>query len=225
MGRTIAIGDVHGCSPALEAVLKAIEPVADDTLITLGDYVDRGPDSRGVIEKLLAVAKRCRLIPILGNHEEMMLAIVDEQMPPDDWLRFGGAATVASYGEAAPGVPVLPPEHESFIRRCESYYETDTHILLHANYDPQLPMDEQDLSTIRWLSLRTTIPPAHFSGKTVILGHTPSKSGEVLDLGYLKCIDTYCYGGGWLTALELTTGELWQADRDGRLREKTSPKS
>ncbi len=131
----------------------------------------------------------------------------------------GGAATVRNpYGEAAPGVPALPPEHESFVRRCLPYYETETHILLHANYDPELPLGEQDLATIRWRSLRESIPTAHRSGKTVILGHTPTKSGEVLDLGYLKCIDTYCYGGGWLTALELTTGELWQADRDGRLR-------
>ena len=143
MPRTIAIGDVHGCSPALEAILQAIDPQPDDTLVTLGDYVDRGPDSRGVIERLLAVAKRCRLIPILGNHEEMMLAVVDGQLPPDDWLRCGGQATVDSYGESEPGVPALPREQESFLRRCEPYYETDTHLLLHANYDPQLPLAEQ----------------------------------------------------------------------------------
>ena len=114
MPRTIAIGDVHGCSPALDAVLQAIDPRQGDTLVTLGDYVDRGPDSRGVIKQLLAVAKKCRLIPILGNHEEMLLAVIDEQMPADDWLRCGGRATVESYGEAAPGVPALPPEHLSF---------------------------------------------------------------------------------------------------------------
>jgi serine/threonine protein phosphatase 1 len=218
MPRTIAIGDVHGCSPALEAVLQAVDPGADDTLVMLGDYVDRGPDSRGVIKQILAVAKNCRLIPILGNHEEMLLAVVDEQMPADDWLRCGGQATVNSYGEAAPGVPALPPEHLSFLRRCEPYYETDTHLLLHANYDPNLPLAEQDSSTIRWLSLRESIPPAHVSGKTAILGHTPTRSGEILDLGYLKCIDTYCYGGGWLTALDLASGQVWQADAVGRLR-------
>jgi serine/threonine protein phosphatase 1 len=218
MPRTIAIGDVHGCLPALEAILQAIAPQPDDTLVTLGDYVDRGPDSRGVIERLLAVAKQCRLIPILGNHEEMLLAVIDRQMPPDDWLRCGGQATVASYGESEPGMPVLPAEHVSFLRRCEPYYETETHLLLHANYDPQLPLAEQSLYTIRWLSLRDSIPPAHVSGKTAILGHTPTRSGEIFDLGYLKCIDTYCYGGGWLTALDLASGQAWQASGDGRMR-------
>jgi calcineurin-like phosphoesterase family protein len=222
MARTIAIGDVHGCSPALAAVLAAIDPQPLDTIVTLGDYVDRGPDSKGVIERLLALAKTCRLIPILGNHEEMMLAVIDEQMPLDDWLRCGGAATVdsysESYGQAAPGIPALPPEHLSFLRRCEPYYETDTHLLLHANYDPALPLAEQSLLTIRWLSLRESIPPAHISGKTAILGHTPTRSGEIFDRGYLKCIDTYCYGGGWLTAIDLASGQLWQADRTGRRR-------
>jgi calcineurin-like phosphoesterase family protein len=219
MGRTIAIGDVHGCLPALEAILAAIDPRADDTIVTLGDYVDRGPDSRGVIDRLLALAGQCRLIPILGNHEEMLLAVVDRQMPPDDWLRCGGQATVDSYGEAAPGVPALPPAHESFLRRCEPYCETETHLLLHANYDPALPLAEQDSTMLRWRSLRDSVPAAHYSGKTAVLGHTPTRSGEIFDIGYLKCIDTCCYGGRWLTALDLEGGQAWQADREGRLRE------
>ena len=223
MGRTIAIGDIHGCSLALDAILAAIAPAADDTLVTLGDYVDRGPDSKGVIDRLLAVAQTCRLVPILGNHEEMLLAVVEHLMPPDDWLRCGGQATVESYGESAPGVPALPPEHERFLRGCLSYFETDADILLHANYDPQRPIDEQELFTIRWRSLRDSIPAArHCSGKRVIVGHTPTRSGEIFDLGYLVGIDTCCYGGGWLTALDLASGQLWQADRGGNLRDKES---
>jgi serine/threonine protein phosphatase 1 len=218
MGRTIAIGDIHGCSAAFSAILAAIAPAANDTLVTLGDYVDRGPDSKGVIDRLLALAQTCRLVSILGNHEEMMMAVVDHQMPPDDWLHCGGQATVDSYGPAEPGVPALPREHESFVRRCLPYLETDAHILLHANYDPDRALDEQDSFTIRWRSLRDTIPSAHCSGKQVIVGHTPTRSGEIFDLGYLLGIDTCCYGGGWLTALDLASGQLWQADREGRLR-------
>src|SRR6266566_2962031 len=71
--RTIAIGDIHGCSIALAALIELICPQADDTIITLGDYVDRGIDSKGAVELLIALADRCRLIPILGNHDEMML--------------------------------------------------------------------------------------------------------------------------------------------------------
>src|SRR4051812_30312448 len=75
-GRTIAIGDVHGCLRALAALLDAIGPDWEDTLVPLGDYIDRGPDSRGVLDQLLALAKRCRLVPLLGNHEEMLIAAV-----------------------------------------------------------------------------------------------------------------------------------------------------
>ena len=110
------------------------------------------------------------------------------------------------------------PEHIAFFRSCRDYHETDTHLLLHANYDPARPLAEQDRLTIRWRSLRESIPAAHCSGKTAILGHTPTRSGEIFDIGYLKCLDTYCFGGGWLTALDLASGQIWQADRNGCLR-------
>ena len=61
-------------------------------------------------------------------------------------------------------------------------------------------------------------PGPHESGKTVIVGNSSQKTGEILDLGHLKCIDTFCYGGGWLTALHMGTGEVWQADREGTMR-------
>ena len=72
LGRLLAIGDIHGCLPALETVLAAVSPRPNDTLVLLGDYVDRGPQSRGVIERLLALKEQCCLVPLLGNHDEMM---------------------------------------------------------------------------------------------------------------------------------------------------------
>ncbi len=74
-GRTIAIGDIHGCADALATLIAAIEPGPDDLVVTLGDYIDRGPDSRGTIELLIALAGRCRLVPILGNHDQMLLEL------------------------------------------------------------------------------------------------------------------------------------------------------
>lgn len=71
--RTIAIGDIHGCSAAFRALLTAISPQPGDTIVTLGDYVDRGVDSKGAIDLLIELEKRCRLVPLLGNHDEMML--------------------------------------------------------------------------------------------------------------------------------------------------------
>jgi hypothetical protein len=79
-------------------------------------------------------------------------------------------------------------------------------------------MDEQPVGMMRWESIRETTPGPHESGKIVIVGHTAQKSGEILDLGHVKCIDTYCYGGGWLTALDVHTEEVWQADREGNMR-------
>ena len=117
-----------------------------------------------------------------------------------------------------PGPRPDPPEHVRFIEGSLDYVETATHIFLHANYDPDLPIPEQPFATMRWKSLRETIPGPHRSGKTVIVGHTAQRDGEILDLGHLKCIDTCCYGGGWLTALDVDTSEVWQASRDGELR-------
>jgi Calcineurin-like phosphoesterase len=215
--RVIAIGDVHGCATALDTLLEAIRPQVDDVLIPLGDCIDRGPDSRGVIERLLALGAQCRLIPLLGNHEEMMLNYLDGRPQPDDWLECGGAATVASYG-TRDGRPDVPDEHVALLRTWPDYYETDTHFFVHACYDPHYPLPDQRWNVLRWHALRDGLPDPHDNGKQAIVGHTSQKNGEVLDVGYLLCIDTYCWGGGWLTALDTTNGRMWQANQRGQLR-------
>jgi len=215
-GRLIAVGDIHGCLAALDALLEAIGPQADDTLVCLGDYVDRGPASRQVIDRLIGLADTCRLVPLLGNHDEMFLEICEGRLDLlDDWLDFGGRATVSSYGRVPEDVPA---EHTEFLRACRPFHETERHFFVHGSYLEDLPLGAQPPEVLVWESLRQRIPGPHCSGKTAILGHTAQKSGEVLDRGYLKCIDTYCYGTGWLSALEVETGRLWQADRQGRLR-------
>ena len=169
--RTIAIGDIHGCALALAAVIDAIDPGPEDVLVVLGDYIDRGPDSRGVIDLLIELGRRCRLVPLLGNHEELLLEVEAGRHPLEWLLGIGGTATLDSYG---PGreLHLIPEKHIEFLEGCLDYHETATHIFLHANYDPDLPMDQQPWSRLRWESLRTTIPAPHRSGKTVIVGHT-----------------------------------------------------
>jgi serine/threonine protein phosphatase 1 len=213
--RIIAIGDVHGCLAALEAVLAAIRPQPNDTLVMLGDYIDRGPQSRGVIDRLLALRAQCQLVTLLGNHDQM-LVLICEGMPEliADWRLFGGDATMASYGGLVPDS--LPPEHLMFLRSCRLFYETQRHFFVHGNYLPELPLEEQPPPVLLWDSLRRRLPSPHYSGKTAIVGHTAQKNGKILDLGHLICIDTWCYGEGWLTALEVNTGEVWQADKLGR---------
>lgn len=224
-GRTIAIGDVHGCFDALKALVEAVAPGADDTLIPLGDYIDRGPDSCGVLGLLITLARQCRLIPLLGNHEELLLQALDDRDALKRWLTFGGAATLQSYGwvRGAPRRSIrdwIPPHHRDFLESCKPYHETDSHLFLHAGFVPELPMDQQPAEALRWRVTSAGTTRGHNSGKVAVVGHTPQWTGEVLDLGSVVCIDTNCVRGGWLTALDVTTGEVWQADRDGRLRQR-----
>jgi serine/threonine protein phosphatase 1 len=215
-GRTIAIGDIHGFSAALDALLGAVCPAADDTLVLLGDYVDRGPDTRGVLRRMIELSGQCRLVPLLGNHDHLFVEICEGRDDlRGDWLLYGGDATVASYGRVPHDVP---PEHLNLLRALPLYYETPTHFFVHASYDPRLPLDQQPAPLALWQSLRARLPGPHYSGKIAVVGHTAQKNGQVFDLGYLKCIDTWCYGDGWLTALDVGAGQLWQADKHGRLR-------
>jgi serine/threonine protein phosphatase 1 len=215
--RIIAIGDIHGCLAALRALLDAIQPTGDDTIVTLGDYVDRGPDSCGVLKSLIALSRQTDLAPLLGNHDEMMLAICRGRVDLlDEWLHFGGDATLASYGTRDPRD--IWPDHLEFIANCFLWSETSRHFFVHANYCADVPLGHMPRRVLLWESLKDRVPGPHVSGKTAILGHTSQKSGEVLDLGHLRCIDTWCYGNGWLTAMDVESGRVWQADSSGRLR-------
>lgn len=216
-GRTLAIGDVHGCSKALAALLDLIGPRPEDTIVTLGDYINRGPDSRGVLDRLVALSRECRLIPILGNHDQTLLDARSGKQSMDALFDMKGTTTLDSYGPGR-SLDLIPGAHWRFLEGCLPYHETDRHLFTHANYEYDRPMSEQADETIRWLSLREVIPPPHESGKVAILGHTAQKSGKVLDLGHLVCIDTYCHGGGRLTALDVYSGKVRQVDRDGRPR-------
>ena len=98
-------------------------------------------------------------------------------------------------------------------------YQTDTHFFVHASYEPDRPLAEQHWQTHALAFAARLGAGAARSGKIAVVGHTSLKDGEILDVGHLVCIDTYCWGGGWLTALDATSGQIWQVDRDGRMRE------
>lgn len=216
MPRTIAIGDIHGCSTALARVVELIAPKPDDVVVPLGDFVDRGIDSKGVIEQLLALRDRCCLVPILGNHEEMMLRARASQRDLRGWLDWGGLACLDSYGSTGQ-IDLIPRRHFDFLESCRTYFETERHFFAHANYQPDVPLDRLDIYTLRWLSLRDYVPPRpHCSGKVAIVGHTPQR--DCLDLGYLKCLDTGCCYGGWLMALDVDSGQSWQVNAQGEER-------
>lgn len=216
MAKTIVIGDIHGCLKALDAILNAVNPQQDDTLVTVGDYVDRGPDSKGVIERLIELQQRTHLVPLLGNHEEMMLNSLDGKTAPYSWFNHGGVQTLESYGFNG-DLKVVPPSHLDFLRGLVSYYETATHFIVHANYDPTLLLREQPGDLLRWTKLTESMPGPHKSGKTAVVGHTHDRAGKVFRSPYLICVDTYCYGGRWLTAIDLESDAVWQATREGEL--------
>ena len=215
--RTIAIGDIHGCIHALDAVLESIQPKRYDTIVCLGDFIDQGRDSRDVIDRLIKLETECRLITILGNHEQMLLEALKSESALNAWFQAGGFATLNSYVFGA-RIEIIPQDHLAFIRGCRPYFETSTHIFTHAGYDPELPMNEQPDYLLRWALLEPPYPTRHVSGKKVIMGHTEQPDGNPLELGHLTCIDTACWRHGWLTALEVSTGEIWQASRWGVMR-------
>lgn len=208
--RTFAIGDLHGCSRALAEVLRQIDPQATDTIVTLGDYVNRGPDTRGVIEQLLALRERCNLVPLLGNHDEVLLDVLDGRADMARLLAAGGQRTIDSYVLVG-GVRDMPREHVEFLRVCRTYYESETHLFAHGGYDPARPMADADGNTLIWRRLEPPYPGAHYSGKRVIVGHTAQRNYQILDLGHVVCIDTGCCYGGVLTALEVDTNQVFQS--------------
>lgn len=215
--RLIAIGDIHGCKSALETLLEAIQPGPDDLVVTLGDYVDRGPDSRGVVDTLVELGTRTRLVGILGNHEEMMLEVMQRGAPHHQWLKFGGVDTLESYHFDG-DLEFLSDEHQRFFDSLGDFFELEDYFFTHAAYDPTIPLEQQPSYMLRWYHLTEGVPPPHFNGKTAIVGHTANREGEIIDVGHLICLDTYCYGGGWLTAMDLATRQVWQANQFGELR-------
>jgi len=215
--RLIAIGDIHGCRVALDSLLEAIAPDQQDVLVTLGDCVDRGLDSRGVVDRLIELSDQTRLVGILGNHEEMMLGVIRNGDPHHEWVRHGGVETLESYGFDG-DLNFLPEKHHEYFDSLGGYFEYGDYFFTHAAYDPDLPLHEQTREMLRWYSLTSGLPAAHQSGKIAVVGHTAHRDGEILDVGHLLCIDTYCYGGGWLTAVDLTNQVVWQVSVTGQLR-------
>lgn len=216
--RLIAIGDVHGCSHALDAVLTSIEPTRDDRFVFLGDLVDQGKETREVIERIIALKRDCDVTLIQGNHEEMMFAARENEKALRYWEHCGGVTTINSYRFGGT-LADIPATHWQLLQTCVPYYETEEFIFTHANYAPDLAMDEQLEYTLRWELFDPAKERPHFSGKAVLAGHTEQQNAEILDLGFAKCIDTTCWKYGWLTALDVSTDEVWQANRWGMMRD------
>lgn len=211
--RTIAIGDIHGHSIALKALIAAIKPQPSDTIVFLGDFIDRGPDSAAVIQQVIDLSSLCKTVTLMGNHEEMMLKACNDPSRLQIWLSNGGDTALRSYGESME-ISNIPHVHRNFLTRLVRYHETDSHFFIHANYAPNWKLEQHDSNTALWLPL-TDLPGRHYSGKTAVVGHAPQPNGKALDLGYLICLDTGCGLGGYLTAMDIESKQSWQVDERG----------
>jgi serine/threonine protein phosphatase 1 len=220
--RVLAIGDIHGCLGPLDDLLQWVAPTRGDLVIALGDFVDRGPDTRGVLNRLIDLKQQLNLICLRGNHELMMVdAFRGGRAEKKMWLGVGGLQTLGSYGQS-PGrsgaLEDVPQEHWEFLENgLVDYYESELFIFVHASVVYDLPMNEQPDYALFWEFLPSEM--RHISKKTVICGHTSQKTGELKVVPGAVCIDTYAYGSGWLTCLDVISGRYWQTDMLGRKRE------
>ncbi|HOX04875.1 MAG TPA: metallophosphoesterase family protein [Planctomycetota bacterium] len=219
--RLLAIGDIHGCHTALSALLDAVAPRLEDTVVVLGDFVDTGPDSRRVIDRLIALKSQTNLVALLGNHEELMLAARDGFSAVGTWMNFGGDRTLASYAPPGGGndLRAVPVAHWQFVASCVDFFETEQHIFVHGMCAPDRPLVEQDPKALRWALFETAAP--HVSGKIIVCGHTRQRSGLPVDRGFAVCLDTNASDGGWLSCLDVETRKVWQTNEVGQQRTST----
>lgn len=214
MPRTIAIGDIHGMSDSLRALLDRIEPQSDDRFVFLGDYFDRGPDSKGVADQLVALAQRYECRFVMGNHCEMMLGATLGRSDYDYWLKFGGRATLLSYGITAPvrasapfALSSLPAEHQRLFGSLENYVETEDAIFVHAGLNPTLPMSAQVGDMLRWTAPVEDL--RHQSGKLICCGHVPHS--HAVRIGDCWHVDTGAGVrlSGTLSGVDIHSGQVW----------------
>lgn len=204
MGHHIAIGDIHGAKDSLDRLMDLIDPDPNaDTLVFLGDYVDRGAKAFELVERLLEIGRKWpRTIFLKGNHEQMFedfLSGKDRQ----HFLANGGHATIESYLRHRSRhslKELLPPEHASFFSSLKLYHETDAYIFVHAGLRPKVSLDAQQADDMLWI--REPFISSFFDfGKRVIFGHTPFP--EPLVMPNKIGIDTGAGYGRALTAVIL----------------------
>lgn len=217
----IAIGDIHGCLDPLQRLLQTLNPKPSDTLVFLGDYVDRGPDSKGVIEHLIELNKKCSCVFLLGNHEVLMLDYLAGLLSLSDWEKNGGVATLDSYADE--GKAQIPDAHLEFLKSCLPYYDTPDYFFVHGGVKPFRTIEE-NLKRMTKLELvweRSHLDESVLNAedykweKTVVCGHTPIPRPIVLEK--LIAIDTGCVYNqqsrlGRLTAIALPEKRITQID-------------
>ena len=225
--RLYAIGDVHGRDDLLAELLARIEADSGERggakriIVFLGDLIDRGPASAGVVERLRTYRPAdARVIFLMGNHEEVLLRILEgERQLIPDWLRFGGAECIRSYG-VDPGLlrrmsaddaieavrSAIPAAHAEFLRGFDDTFKAGDYVFVHAGIRPGIPLADQDRADLRWIREPFLTDRAEH-GFVVVHGHTIRE--EVDECDNRIGIDTGAYRFGVLTALGLEGPDRW----------------
>ena len=217
--RVYAIGDIHGCIDQLLALLACIEQdvlenrVADHKIIFLGDYVDRGPASSGVLDHLFGLSKQSHQTVFLrGNHDERFASFMKEpSLVADGFLQWGGIQTIESYGvEIKAGVDIgfihrelkerVPDKHCDFLARLEMMHVESDYVFVHAGVRPGRSLDYQHQQDLLWIR-NDFLNHAEPFEKVVVHGHTPVNAPE-FQTNRIN-VDTGCVYGGRLTAVVL----------------------
>jgi serine/threonine protein phosphatase 1 len=224
--RVYAIGDIHGRRDCLDQLLEAIDAddeargPAETTLVFLGDLVDRGPDSRGVVERAIKAAGSRRCVFLMGNHEEILIHTWEgDRRTAGLFHRVGGRETMLSYGISAhdydgldlPGLVAevgarVPPEHIAFIRRFADSWRAGDYLFVHAGVRPGVALDAQSPADLRWIR-REFLDDDRDHGAMVIHGHSITEAPDVQPnrIG----IDTGAFASGKLTAIGLEGATRW----------------
>jgi serine/threonine protein phosphatase 1 len=217
--RLFAVGDIHGCRTAFDVILSAIQLQPGDKIICLGDYINKGPETSGVIDRLIQLHNKGVVIPLLGNHELKWKLARKLQQPTQGQDVLIDNSTLKSYSSPnqVGSLEDIPEQHWRFVEEaCLAWFATDDHIFIHANLNEHTPLIDQPPSALFWDKFND--PQPHCSGKTMVCGHTPQRDGNPINLGHAICLDTAACEGHWLTCLEIYSGEVWQANQRRELR-------
>ncbi len=225
--RLYAIGDIHGRLDLLEALIDRIDfdndarGPAKTTLVFLGDLMDRGPDSRGVIERLMQIkASKRNAVFLMGNHEELMIRVWEgDRATAATFNRAGGRETLMSYGVSGETYDdwdlgavteqtghLVPEEHIAFLRSFQDWFKAGDYVFAHAGIRPGIDMEEQDSADLRWIRGEFTRSESDH-GFVVIHGHTITD--DVDECANRIGIDTGAFASGVLTAIGLEGTERW----------------
>jgi len=203
MERVFAVGDIHGCLDKLVLLMGKIDiDFKKDTLVFIGDYIDRGPESKEVVDYLMDLARgKDSVIFLKGNHEYMLQGYLDGT-DTMFFLANGGEATIRSYLQSGmrDEVEPIPPDHLVFFDSLRLYYETADYIFVHAGLKAQVPLEKQNEWDMLWIREEFIYSDFDF-GRQVVFGHTAFQKPLVLanKIG----IDTGAVYGNKLTCVEL----------------------